>query len=113
MQISVLLLSLAACLSLTRAFSPAAHRAHPAPLSIGHPRTTSATVLRMAPPADGKGGMEKSKDTKKGVSTIVIDDTDTEMQEDEVPEEQWRVVLHNDEVRSRVCSRCVIAQVPC
>lgn len=44
--------------------------------------------------------MEKAKDKKKGLSTIVIDKTDTEMQEDETPEEQWRVILHNDEVHT-------------
>merc|ERR1712127_514621 len=43
---------------------------------------------------------EKSKDKKNSVSTIVIDKTDTEMEEDETPEEMWRVVLHNDEVHT-------------
>ena len=100
MQISTFLLALAMCLSQTMAFSPVAQRAQHAPVAIGHQRTTSTTFLHMAPPADGKGGMEKAKDTKKGTSTLVIDETDTEMQEDEVPEEQWRVVLHNDEVHT-------------
>ena len=44
--------------------------------------------------------MEKEKDKKKGLSTIVIDKTDTQMEEDETPEEMWRVVLHNDEVHT-------------
>ncbi len=63
---------------------------------------TSGTVLRMSdsPPSDGKGGTEKAKDKKKSLSTIVIDTSDTQMEEDETPEEMWRVVLHNDEVHT-------------
>lgn len=100
------LLTLAMCLSQTMAFSPVAQRAHHTPISkmIGHQRTLASsntpTILRMAPPADGKGGMEKSKDKKSGTSTIVIDKTDTEMEEEDTPEEMWRVVLHNDEVHT-------------
>lgn len=100
MQILSLLLSLAICLSQTKAFSPVTQRTHVALSKIDHQRTVAKTIVRMSPPADGKGGLEKEKNTKKGVSTIVIDETDTEMQEDEVPEEQWRVVLHNDEVHT-------------
>ena len=44
--------------------------------------------------------MEKEKSTKKKLSTIVIDKTDTQMEEEDVPEEQWRGVLHNDEVHT-------------
>jgi ATP-dependent Clp protease adapter protein ClpS len=44
--------------------------------------------------------MEKAKDKKKSLQTIVIDKTDTQMEEDETPEEMWRVVLHNDEVHT-------------
>eukprot|EP00579_Thalassiosira_antarctica_P005684 CAMPEP_0201882916 /NCGR_PEP_ID=MMETSP0902-20130614/14906_1 /ASSEMBLY_ACC=CAM_ASM_000551 /TAXON_ID=420261 /ORGANISM="Thalassiosira antarctica, Strain CCMP982" /LENGTH=162 /DNA_ID=CAMNT_0048411575 /DNA_START=128 /DNA_END=616 /DNA_ORIENTATION=+ len=83
------------------AFSPVAQRAHHAPLTIGHQRTTiSTTILHMSDSGGGGGGAEKAKDKKKGLSTIVIDKTDTEMQEDETPEEMWRVVLHNDEVHT-------------
>lgn len=44
--------------------------------------------------------MEKEKAKKKGLTTIVIDKTDTQMEEEDVPEEQWRVILHNDEVHT-------------
>ncbi|KAL9191242.1 hypothetical protein ACHAXT_000948 [Thalassiosira profunda] len=103
MQILTLFIALAACLS-AAAFSPAAPRAsHHAP-TFSHRRTASSapTILRMSDSGGGGGGggMEKSKDKKKGLSTIVIDKTDTQMEEDETPEEQWRVVLHNDEVHT-------------
>ncbi|KAL3808942.1 hypothetical protein ACHAXA_003562 [Cyclostephanos tholiformis] len=60
----------------------------------------NGTVLRISdsPPSDGKGGMEKAKDKKKSLLTVIIDKSDTQMEEDETPEEMWRVVLHNDEV---------------
>lgn len=48
----------------------------------------------------GGGGVEKSKSTKKGLSTIVIDKTEQQEDQDEEIEEQWRVVLHNDEVHT-------------
>jgi ATP-dependent Clp protease adapter protein ClpS len=98
MQLLTLLFALALCLSQTAAFSPVAPRAYHAPTTtIGNQRI-SRTILYID--ADGKGGMEKSKDKKNSASTLVIDETDTEMQEDETPEEQWRVVLHNDEVHT-------------
>lgn len=98
MQISTVLLALAMCLSQTVAFSPVAQRAQHTSI-IGHQQRTP-TILRMTETGGGEGGMEKAKDKKKSLSTIVIDKTDTEMQEDETPEEQWRVVLHNDEVHT-------------
>ena len=103
------LLTLAMCLSQTMAFSPVSQRAHHTPISkiIGHQRTlassSSTTILRMSDSGGGGGsggGMEKAKDKKKGLSTIVIDKTDTEMEEEDTPEEMWRVVLHNDEVHT-------------
>lgn len=48
----------------------------------------------------GGGGVEKSKSTKKGLSTIVIDKTEQKEDQDEEIEEKWRVVLHNDEVHT-------------
>ena len=58
----------------------------------------TSTSLRMA---DGGGGSrEKSKSTKKGLTTIVIDKTEAKEKQDENVEEQWRVVLHNDEVHT-------------
>ncbi len=64
--------------------------------SIGHVKTTS---LKMSD-SGGGGGAEISKSTKKGLSTIVIDKTEQQEEQDETPEEQWRVVLHNDEVHT-------------
>jgi ATP-dependent Clp protease adapter protein ClpS len=111
MRILTVLAALSAFISQAAAFSSAAQRGlhHASSLSAGHQRrrttpspVTSGTVLRMSdsPPSDGKGGMEKAKDKKKSLSTIVIDKTDTQMEEDETPEEMWRVVLHNDEVHT-------------
>lgn len=48
----------------------------------------------------GGGGAEFSKSTKKGLSTIVIDKTQQQEDQEEKIEEQWRVVLHNDEVHT-------------
>lgn len=77
----------------------------PAATQITSSRTLSTpTILRMSDSGGGGGGggggMEKAKDKKKGLSTIVIDKTDTEMEEADTPEEMWRVVLHNDEVHT-------------
>ena len=111
--ILVLLALLAMCLSRAVAFSSVSQRSHnngilqqlrrtstSSPLCRDWMVSKSISILHMAPPADGKGGMEKSKDKKKGVSTIVIDKTDTQMEEEDTPEEMWRVVLHNDEVHT-------------
>ncbi|KAL3758739.1 hypothetical protein ACHAWU_001466 [Discostella pseudostelligera] len=104
MQIATLLLALAACLNEASAFSPVAQRAHHMPLVIRRQQTatSSATVvLRMSDSGGGGGGgMEKQKSKKQSLGTALIDKTETQMQEDEVPEEQWRVVLHNDEVHT-------------
>ncbi len=48
----------------------------------------------------GGGGTERAKSTKKGLTTIVIDKTEAKEDQDEKIEEQWRVVLHNDEVHT-------------
>ena len=50
--------------------------------------------------SDNGGGAEVAKTTKKGLSTIVIDKTEQKQEQKEIPEEQWRVVLHNDEVHT-------------
>ncbi len=44
--------------------------------------------------------MERSRSTKKGVSTIIQDKTETKAEEQKRKEEMWRVVLHNDEVHT-------------
>jgi ATP-dependent Clp protease adapter protein ClpS len=87
------------------AFSPVAQRAHLVPHSHQRTATLSATVvLRMSDSGGGGGGggggMEKQKSKKQSLSTMVIDKTDTQMEEEDVPEEMWRVVLHNDEVHT-------------
>mmetsp|Transcript_6490 Transcript_6490/g.16032 ORF Transcript_6490/g.16032 Transcript_6490/m.16032 type:complete len:170 (-) Transcript_6490:189-698(-) len=53
----------------------------------------SSTQLWMA---DG----EKSRSTKKGVTTIIKDKIEEETDDEEIKEEMWRVVLHNDEVHT-------------
>jgi ATP-dependent Clp protease adapter protein ClpS len=101
-QSSLLLTVVIMCLSQVMAFSPAAQTS--AARIITSSRTSFApTILQMSDSGGGGGGgggMEKAKDKKKGLSTIVIDKTDTQMEEADVPEEMWRVVLHNDEVHT-------------
>jgi hypothetical protein len=58
----------------------------------------SHTQLFMSDNGGGGGATEKIKKTKKGLSTIVIDKTETKSDQKEDKEEEWRVVLHNDEV---------------
>lgn len=43
---------------------------------------------------------ERSRSTKKGVSTIIKDKVESKAEEDKKKEEMWRVVLHNDEVHT-------------
>lgn len=94
-----LLLALAICLSRVMCFSPVTN--FPASHITTTSRTSSTpTILRMSDSGGGGGGAEKEKSKKKGLSTIVIDKTDTQMEEADVPEEMWRVVLHNDEVHT-------------
>lgn len=104
MHTPALILALVMCLSQALAFSPVVQRAHcKSNLPVGEHRRTAAStvVLRMSDSGGGGGGgMEKQKDKKKGLSTIVIDKTDTEMEEEDTPEEMWRVILHNDEVHT-------------
>eukprot|EP00584_Thalassiosira_punctigera_P008849 CAMPEP_0172544612 /NCGR_PEP_ID=MMETSP1067-20121228/14726_1 /TAXON_ID=265564 ORGANISM="Thalassiosira punctigera, Strain Tpunct2005C2" /NCGR_SAMPLE_ID=MMETSP1067 /ASSEMBLY_ACC=CAM_ASM_000444 /LENGTH=191 /DNA_ID=CAMNT_0013331207 /DNA_START=147 /DNA_END=722 /DNA_ORIENTATION=- len=111
MHAPIILLSLAACLlRRTASFSPAAQRTRAnAPSVAGRDRRrtprASTAVLRMSDSGGGGGGgggggMEKAKDKKKSLSTIVIDKTDTEMEQEDIPEEMWRVILHNDEVHT-------------
>jgi len=53
----------------------------------------SSTQLWMA-------DQEKSRKTKKGVSTIIAEITEEETEDEEIKETMWRVVLHNDEVHT-------------
>jgi ATP-dependent Clp protease adapter protein ClpS len=46
------------------------------------------------------GGTEQSRSTKKGVSTILKEKVETKQKEDLKDEDQWRVLLHNDEVHT-------------
>jgi ATP-dependent Clp protease adapter protein ClpS len=43
---------------------------------------------------------EQSKSSKKGVQTITIDKTESQVEEKKNKEKMWRVVLHNDEVHT-------------
>lgn len=43
---------------------------------------------------------DRSRSTKKGVSTITIDKTETKAEEKKNEEKEWRVLLHNDEVHT-------------
>mmetsp|Transcript_5322 Transcript_5322/g.6831 ORF Transcript_5322/g.6831 Transcript_5322/m.6831 type:complete len:184 (-) Transcript_5322:503-1054(-) len=64
--------------------------------------SSKITTLRMSDSGGGGGGgsVEKSKSTKKGLTTIVLDKTEAKEDMKEKIEEQWRVVLHNDEVHT-------------
>jgi ATP-dependent Clp protease adapter protein ClpS len=55
--------------------------------------TDSSTILYMS-------DQERSRSTKKGVSTIIQERTETKAEEQKKKEEMWRVVLHNDEVHT-------------
>lgn len=57
------------------------------------PPAASSTQLWMAE-------QEKNRSTKKGVSTIIADKIEEETEDEEIKEEMWRVVLHNDEVHT-------------
>eukprot|EP00551_Chaetoceros_affinis_P001654 CAMPEP_0203643846 /NCGR_PEP_ID=MMETSP0088-20131115/9288_1 /ASSEMBLY_ACC=CAM_ASM_001087 /TAXON_ID=426623 /ORGANISM="Chaetoceros affinis, Strain CCMP159" /LENGTH=195 /DNA_ID=CAMNT_0050500159 /DNA_START=32 /DNA_END=619 /DNA_ORIENTATION=- len=63
-------------------------------------RIKPTTSLQMSDGGGGGGSVEKSKSTKKGLTTIVIDKTEAKEDQEEKIEEQWRVVLHNDEVHT-------------
>lgn len=80
-------LALAACLSMATAFSVIQP---PQSLSVSK---ASSTSLFMS-------DNEKSRSTKKGVTTITIDKTESQAEEQKNKEEMWRVVLHNDEVHT-------------
>ena len=79
-----------------------------APSSAFLPKTTIPSIafrtissLQMSDSGGGGGGgAEVAKSTKKGLQTITIDKVEQEQQQEEIPEEQWRVVLHNDEVHT-------------
>ena len=43
---------------------------------------------------------ERTRSTKKGVTTITEDKTKTKSKQDKKDETEWRVVLHNDEVHT-------------
>ncbi|CAB9517340.1 ATP-dependent Clp protease adaptor protein [Seminavis robusta] len=58
-----------------------------------HQFPESATRLYMS-------DREKTKSRKKGLTTITIDKTETQAEEQKKKEEMWRVVLHNDEVHT-------------
>jgi ATP-dependent Clp protease adapter protein ClpS len=53
-----------------------------------------------APTALHMSDKDVSRSTKKGVSTIVKERTETKAEEKKNKEEMWRVVLHNDEVHT-------------
>ena len=66
---------------------------------VGTAPVATKTSLYMSD-GGGGGGTERSKSTKKGLTTITIDKTETKSDQEQKKEEQWRVVLHNDEVHT-------------
>jgi ATP-dependent Clp protease adapter protein ClpS len=80
-----ILLLLAACISMSSAFSVVP----PSPQLS----TASSTRLHMS-------DQERSGKTKKGITTITKERTETKAEEQKRKEEMWRVVLHNDEVHT-------------
>lgn len=81
--------------------SPSISSSSPLPITY----VSSMTQLFMA-------GEERDRSTKKGLTTIVKERTETETKDDKKKEEMWRVVLHNDEVHTfnyviRSLSKCV------
>jgi ATP-dependent Clp protease adapter protein ClpS len=80
-----ILLLLAGCISMSSAFSVLP----PSPQLS----TASSTRLYMS-------DQERSSSTKKGITTITKERTETKAEEQKRKEEMWRVVLHNDEVHT-------------
>lgn len=64
--------------------------------------TSSTTSLHMSDSGGGGAGtgMERTTKKKRGVQTITKDRTELKEDMEEKKEEQWRVVLHNDEVHT-------------
>jgi ATP-dependent Clp protease adapter protein ClpS len=82
------------------------------------PSSGLGAAFLVPPPCSGRSretrlhmsDQEFSKTTKKGVQTIIREKTEEE--EDEIKEELWRVVLHNDEVHTfhyvvRSLTKCI------
>mmetsp|Transcript_3474 Transcript_3474/g.4835 ORF Transcript_3474/g.4835 Transcript_3474/m.4835 type:complete len:198 (-) Transcript_3474:54-647(-) len=70
------------------------------PLNISFTPFVRTSALRMSDGNGGGGGSERAKSKKKGLTTITIDKTETKSDQEEIKEEEWRVVLHNDEVHT-------------
>lgn len=87
-RIISMLLLLAGLISISSAFSVL--RVPPSQLTAS---TVSSTQLYMS-------DRETTKTTKKGVTTIVKERTETKAEEKKNKEEMWRVLLHNDEVHT-------------
>jgi ATP-dependent Clp protease adapter protein ClpS len=93
-RLSLIFVSLLGLIPLSAAFSVV-------PTQRSHVWRTSSTitVTRSLPLfMSSEGGTEKSRATKKGVQ--VMDRTETKAEEKKKNEEEWRVVLHNDEVHT-------------
>lgn len=74
----------------------------PRPYAIGQSISPTANV-RDHFTADTRLHMsdrERSRTTKKGVTTIEKDKVESQVEEQKKKEEMWRVVLHNDEVHT-------------
>lgn len=91
-QISTFVLTVACVLALASGFSTPSQNRMQILTSTSSP-VTSTTQLWMA---EG----EKTRSTKKGVSTIIKDKIEQEEEQEEIKEKMWRVVLHNDEVHT-------------
>ena len=81
------LLLFVTCLCLSTAFTMLQ------PPRVAPTASTSSTSLYMS-------DKERSRSTKKGVTTITKERTETKAEEKKNKEELWRVVLHNDEVHT-------------
>lgn len=85
---------IAGCVAaLVSSFSPAVGNNRQILKSTPSSPVISSTQLWMAE-------QEKNRSTKKGVSTIIADKIESETEDEEIKEEMWRVVLHNDEVHT-------------
>lgn len=95
--ITVFQLLLLVCSTMGFSFVTPSTRSIPSPaLVVGefrHSPRSSSTQLYMS-------DQQRTRSTKKGVSTITKDKTETKVEEDKKKEEMWRVVLHNDEVHT-------------
>ena len=96
--ITVIQLVLLACSTMAFSFLAPSTRPIPSPavafvVDARHSTRARSTQLYMS-------DQQRVRSTKKSVTTITKDKTETKAEQEKKKEEMWRVVLHNDEVHT-------------